>query len=257
MNIMEMASYTDGLVANSNFLHLGCSLPSNDPRCLSFTKPKHPNAILPRSLSNLLDTNTSNARHGHRNSRDHTRLIPALNHSTLHPLLLLNTLPPLLRHPLQKRRTRMTGPHLTPRPIRLQLQPTPGHPADDLDVLGGLEAAAIDADVKAHVDQLEHLVQRAGEAVHDAAAGQGAQALAQQAREVGVRGARVQEQRQADLDGDVELRREVLQLDLFRAQREAVVVQAYLAEGDDWRGTAHAAVGLGEGAQGGEHGGRA
>ena len=58
----------------------------------------------------------------------------------------------------------------------------------------------------------------------------------QQAREIRVRGSRVQEQRQPDFDGDVELRGEVFELDFFGAEHQAVVVEADFAEGDDGGG---------------------
>jgi hypothetical protein len=62
----------------------------------------------------------------------------------------------------------------------------------------------------------------------------------------------VQEQGQPDFDGDVELRGEVLELDFFGAEHQAVVVEAYLAEGHDGGGGV-GGVGLSEGAEGREH----
>lgn len=91
--------------------------------------------------------------------------------------------------------------------------------------------------------------------MHDAAPRQPVEPRPQEPREVRVRGARVQEEGQADFDGHVELRGEVLQLGFLRAERQAVVVQADLAEGDDWG--AGLRVCLGEAAEGGEHGGGA
>ncbi len=137
----------------------------------------------------------------------------------------------------------MASPDLAPRPVRLEhqaLQPDGGH---HLAVLGRLEAAPVDANVQAQIfGQLAHLGDGAREAVHHAAAGQAlkprAKGVLEQADKVGVGSPRVEKQWELGGQGgrEVELGCEGVELDFFGAVVQAVVVEAELAEGDEFWG---------------------
>lgn len=126
----------------------------------------------------------------------------------------------------------MTRPHLAPRPIRLDLQPLERHLAHHLHILLRLQAAPVDPDVHAQRHQPPHLLDRPREAVHQPPPRQPVQPRAQQPLKVVGRGARVQEEGQLQLHGQVQLRLEEAELRLLGAQEEAVVVEADLAERD-------------------------
>lgn len=132
----------------------------------------------------------------------------------------------------QTLRSDLKGVITHPRSIRLNLQPLQGNLPHDLDVLLRLHAAPIHPDVQAQVHHAPHLLHRPSETVHQPLARQLLEPRLQQPLEVLARGARVQEQRQLQLHGQVQLRFEVPQLLLLGRQEEPVVVEADLAEGD-------------------------
>jgi hypothetical protein len=224
----------------SSFLHFSHRFPQS----------KHPHRIVPRSGSDNTNIHALDPGNSPRNPTNRTRLIPPLDHGPLDPLLLLEG--------LGQRGSAgevpgagVGGPHLAPRPVRLDLQALERDLAHDGAVLGRLHAAAVDADVEAEGDEGAHLGRRAGEGVDEAAPRERGEPAREDALKVGGGGARVQEQGQADLHGDVELRFKVLELHVFGAEEEPVVVEPDFPERD---GVACGFGGEGEGGEGGEVG---
>lgn len=119
---------------------------------------------------------------------------------------------------MQEFRPRMRGANLAPGPVRLDLNPIERNLAHDGQVLFRLETAAVDTDVETQCDEALHLVERAGEAMHEAGLGQLREPRCQEAFKVGGGRARVQEERQLELRGEVELRRKCVELLLLAGE---------------------------------------
>ncbi|KAI6750839.1 hypothetical protein HG530_014289 [Fusarium avenaceum] len=93
---------------------------------LSSSKSKHSHTILPRRLSNLINTDTLQPRHDQRNPLHRAALIPLFDHALTIPLI------PLLRRRQRPRVPAVSLDHLgralqlAPRRIRLELQRVEG-----------------------------------------------------------------------------------------------------------------------------------
>ena len=67
----------------------------------------------------------------------------------------------------------MTRSHLAPRSIRFNLHVTQRNTFHHVQILGCFQTASVDADVEVERYQRQRFGERAGERVHEAAAGQG------------------------------------------------------------------------------------
>lgn len=129
---------------------------------------------------------------------------------------------------------RVSRSDLAPRRIGLQHDFVVRQRLHDLQIRFAFDGAAVDADVEAHGDEFLRLLQRSVEGVHDAAPSDLRLVGFDNFDQIVVRAAAVEEQRKLIFVGQLQLLLEVFLLHVRLAEVQAIVVQADLADGNDF-----------------------